>query len=147
MQEDHKEYLEWAVNSFLLSTVDVADDVQIHTHMCYSDFNDIFDAIQALDADCITIENSRSDLKLLRAFEKYGYTNGIGPGLYDIHSPRVPSAGEMKSRLEAINKYIKTKLLWVNPDCGLKTRGWAETEQALKNMCDVAKEARSALTA
>ena len=115
--------------------------------MCYSDFNDIFDAIQALDADCITIENSRSDLKLLRAFEKYGYTNGIGPGLYDIHSPRVPSAGEMKSRLEAINKYIKTKLLWVNPDCGLKTRGWAETEQALKNMCDVAKEARSALTA
>lgn len=112
--------------------------------MCYSDFNDIFPAIQALDADCITIENSKSDLKLLRAFEKYGYTNGIGPGLYDIHSPRVPPAAEMKERLVAINKYIKTSLLWVNPDCGLKTRGWAETEAALKNMTQIAKEARAA---
>jgi 5-methyltetrahydropteroyltriglutamate--homocysteine methyltransferase len=147
LKEDHDAYLDWAVKSFLLATTDVADDVQIHTHMCYSDFNDIFNAIQALDADCITIENSKSDLKLLRAFEKYGYTNGIGPGLYDIHSPRVPPAKEMKERLDAINKYINTKLLWVNPDCGLKTRGWVETEAALRNMCDVAKQARAAVVA
>ncbi|KAJ3314664.1 methionine-synthesizing 5- methyltetrahydropteroyltriglutamate--homocysteine methyltransferase [Boothiomyces sp. JEL0838] len=144
LKEDQDAYLDWAVKSFLLATTDVPDETQIHTHMCYSDFNDIFPAIQALDADCITIENSKSDLKLLRAFEKYGYTNGIGPGLYDIHSPRVPPADEMKSRLNAINKYIKTNLLWVNPDCGLKTRGWTETEAALRNMCEVAKQARSA---
>ena len=147
MKEDQDSYLDWAVKSFLLATTDVPDECQIHTHMCYSDFNDIFVAIQNLDADCITIENSKSDLKLLRAFEKYGYTNGIGPGLYDIHSPRVPPAAEMKERLVAINKYIKTKLLWVNPDCGLKTRGWTETEAALRNMCDVAKEARAATVA
>ncbi|KAJ3273267.1 methionine-synthesizing 5- methyltetrahydropteroyltriglutamate--homocysteine methyltransferase [Terramyces sp. JEL0728] len=144
LKEDQDAYLDWAVKSFLLATTNVPDETQIHTHMCYSDFNDIFPAIQALDADCITIENSKSDLKLLRAFEKYGYTNGIGPGLYDIHSPRVPPADEMKSRLSAINKYIKTNLLWVNPDCGLKTRGWTETEAALRNMCEVAKQARSA---
>jgi 5-methyltetrahydropteroyltriglutamate--homocysteine methyltransferase len=99
--------------------------------MCYSDFNDIFDAIQKLDADCITIENSKSDLKLLKAFEKFGYTNGIGPGLYDIHSPRVPPFEEMRDRLQAILAYIKKELVWVNPDCGLKTRGWKETEAAL----------------
>ncbi|KAJ3358270.1 methionine-synthesizing 5- methyltetrahydropteroyltriglutamate--homocysteine methyltransferase [Kappamyces sp. JEL0680] len=144
LKEDQAAYLDWAVKAFLLATVDVADEVQIHTHMCYSDFNDIFEAIQALDADCITIENSKSDLKLLRAFEKYGYTNGIGPGLYDIHSPRVPPAAEMKERLVAINKYIKTSLLWVNPDCGLKTRGWKETEAALRNMTQIAKECRAA---
>jgi len=143
-QQDQDSYLDWAVKSFLLATTDVSDECQIHTHMCYSDFNDIFPAIQALDADCITIENSKSDLKLLKAFEQYGYTNGIGPGLYDIHSPRVPPAAEMKDRLDSINKYIKTKLLWVNPDCGLKTRGWSETEAALRNMTEVAKQARSA---
>ncbi|KAJ2997674.1 methionine-synthesizing 5- methyltetrahydropteroyltriglutamate--homocysteine methyltransferase [Globomyces sp. JEL0801] len=143
LKEDQEAYLDWAVKAFLLATTDVPDECQIHTHMCYSDFNDIFEAIQALDADCITIENSKSDLKLLRAFEKYGYTNGIGPGLYDIHSPRVPPATEMKERLSAINKYIKTGLLWVNPDCGLKTRGWVETEAALRNMCAVAKDARA----
>ena len=112
--------------------------------MCYSDFNDIFEAIQALDADCITIENSKSDAKLLGAFAKHGYANGIGPGLYDIHSPRVPPASEMQARLEAIHKYIRPDLLWVNPDCGLKTRGWAETEQALRNMCAVASSFRAA---
>lgn len=143
-KEDQEAYLDWAVKSFLLATTGVPDECQIHTHMCYSDFNDIFPAIQALDADCITIENSKSDLKLLRAFDKYGYTNGIGPGLYDIHSPRVPPAKEMMDRLNEINKYIKTSLLWVNPDCGLKTRGWAETESALKNMTSIAKEARAA---
>ncbi|KAH6576045.1 hypothetical protein BASA50_005632 [Batrachochytrium salamandrivorans] len=146
-KEEHKEYLEWAVNSFLLCSTGVKDETQIHTHMCYSDFNDIFQSISDLDADCITIENSKSDLKLLRAFEAHGYTRGIGPGLYDIHSPRVPPAAEIKERLQAISKYIDTRLLWVNPDCGLKTRGWAETEAALQNMCDVAKEFRAALVA
>jgi 5-methyltetrahydropteroyltriglutamate--homocysteine methyltransferase len=146
-KEDQDAYLDWAVKAFLLATTNVPDQVQIHTHMCYSDFNDIFEAIQGLDTDCITIENSKSDLKLLRAFEKFGYTSGIGPGLYDIHSPRVPPAQEMKERLTSINKYISSKLLWVNPDCGLKTRGWVETEAALKNMCDVAKQARAAAIA
>ncbi|KAK6096075.1 methionine-synthesizing 5- methyltetrahydropteroyltriglutamate--homocysteine methyltransferase [Batrachochytrium dendrobatidis] len=146
-KEAHAAYLEWAVNSFLLSSTGVKDETQIHTHMCYSDFNDIFQSISDLDADCITIENSKSDLKLLRAFETHGYTRGIGPGLYDIHSPRVPPATEIKERLQAISKYIDTRLLWVNPDCGLKTRGWAETESALKNMCDVAKEFRAASSA
>ena len=141
--KDQADYLRWAVDAFLLSTCCVEDKTQIHTHMCYSDFNDIFVSIQELDADCATIENSKSDLKLLRAFEKYGYNAGIGPGLYDIHSPRVPSASEMTDRLKAINKYIKTDLLWVNPDCGLKTRGWTETEAALRNMCEIAKAARA----
>jgi 5-methyltetrahydropteroyltriglutamate--homocysteine methyltransferase len=146
-KKDQSTYLKWAVETFLLSSTGVEDATQIHTHMCYSDFNDIFDAIQALDADCITIENSKSDLKLLRAFEKFGYTAGIGPGLYDIHSPRVPPLEEMKDRLQAISKYINTRLLWVNPDCGLKTRGWPETEAALKNMCEVAQVFRTAATA
>jgi 5-methyltetrahydropteroyltriglutamate--homocysteine methyltransferase len=141
--KDQADYLRWAVDAFLLSTCCVEDKTQIHTHMCYSDFNDIFVSIQELDADCATIENSKSDLKLLRAFEKYGYDAGIGPGLYDIHSPRVPSSQEMADRLKSINKYIKTDLLWVNPDCGLKTRGWTETEAALRNMCEVAKAARA----
>lgn len=140
---DHAAYLKWAVDSFLLGTTAVPNVTQIHTHMCYSDFNDIFEAIQQLDADCITIENSKSDAKLLRAFETYGYLNGIGPGLYDIHSPRVPPAKEMSDRLGAISVYIKQKLLWVNPDCGLKTRGWTETRAALTNMCNVAKEFRA----
>ncbi|KAI8928217.1 cobalamin-independent synthase [Entophlyctis helioformis] len=139
-----KVYLDWAVKAFLLSSTVVKDETQIHTHMCYSDFNDIFQSISDLDADCITIENSKSDLKLLRAFEKHGYTRGIGPGLYDIHSPRVPPASEIKERLVSISKYIDTGLLWVNPDCGLKTRGWVETEAALQNMCDVAKAFRIA---
>ncbi|KAJ1339552.1 hypothetical protein BSLG_005799 [Batrachochytrium salamandrivorans] len=104
-------------------------------HAAYLEWASISD----LDADCITIENSKSDLKLLRAFEAHGYTRGIGPGLYDIHSPRVPPVTEIRERLQAISKYIDARLLWVNPDCGLKTRGWAETESALKNMCDVAR--------
>lgn len=110
--------------------------------MCYSDFNDIIEAIQRLDADVITIENSRSDLKLLNAFEKREYTNEIGPGLYDIHSPRVPPTEELKARLQAILKYIPKNLIWVNPDCGLKTRGWPEVKASLKNMTDIVKEFR-----
>ncbi|CAJ0863317.1 12166_t:CDS:2 [Entrophospora sp. SA101] len=139
-KKDWDEYLKWAVDAFLLSSTGVDDSTQIHTHMCYSDFNDIFEAIQRLDADVITIENSRSDLKLLNAFDKHGYTNEIGPGLYDVHSPRVPSQEELKDRLQEILKYISKNLIWVNPDCGLKTRGWPEVKAALKNMTDVAKE-------
>jgi 5-methyltetrahydropteroyltriglutamate--homocysteine methyltransferase len=111
--------------------------------MCYSDFNDIIESIQRMDADVITIENSRSDLKLLNAFERREYTNEIGPGLYDIHSPRVPSKEELKARLQEIIKYVSKNLIWVNPDCGLKTRDWPEVKAALKNMTDVAKEFRS----
>ncbi|KAJ3010195.1 methionine-synthesizing 5- methyltetrahydropteroyltriglutamate--homocysteine methyltransferase [Thoreauomyces humboldtii] len=141
---DWEAYLKWAARAFLLSSTGVEDTTQIHTHMCYSDFNDIFSTIQALDADAITIENSKSDLKLLHAFEQYGYTNGIGPGLYDIHSPRVPSQDEMRERLQEMLKYLKKDLVWVNPDCGLKTRGWPETEKALDNMCRVAESFRAA---
>jgi len=141
--EDWNEYLKWAVDAFLLASSGVDDSTQIHTHMCYSDFNDIIEAIHRLDADVITIENSRSDLKLLNAFEKHEYTNEIGPGLYDIHSPRVPSKEELKERLQEILKYIPKNLIWVNPDCGLKTRGWPEVEAALKNLTDVAKEFRT----
>ena len=107
------------------------------------DFNDIFEAIQRMDVDVLTIENSKSDLKLLRAFEKFGYTNEIGPGLYDIHSPRIPNEEEMASRLKQMLKYLPKENLWINPDCGLKTRGWSETKAALKNMVDVARILRT----
>ncbi|KAF7724244.1 methionine-synthesizing 5- methyltetrahydropteroyltriglutamate--homocysteine methyltransferase [Apophysomyces ossiformis] len=140
---DWDAYLEWSVASFRLSTSGVRDDTQIHTHMCYSDFNDIFDAIAALDADVITIENSKSDEKLLRIFETKQYTNEIGPGLYDIHSPRVPSVEEMKARFSDMLKYLPEHLLWANPDCGLKSRAWPETEAALINLVEVAKYFRA----
>ncbi|KAJ1975394.1 methionine-synthesizing 5- methyltetrahydropteroyltriglutamate--homocysteine methyltransferase [Dimargaris cristalligena] len=135
-------YLKWAVDAFLLSSCSVQDTTQIHTHMCYSDFNDIFPAIQRMDADVITIENSRSDLKLLRAFDRYGYHNASGPGLYDIHSPRVPTVEEMNERLAALLNYLPFQLIWLNPDCGLKTRDWAEVEASLRNLTATAGEFR-----
>ncbi|KAF2078525.1 hypothetical protein CYY_000150 [Polysphondylium violaceum] len=140
---DWDAYLKWSVDSFLLSSTGVRDDTQIHSHMCYSDFNDIFTAIQRMDTDVLTIENSKSDLKLLKAFEKYGYTNEIGPGLYDIHSPRIPTIEDMKYRVEQMLKDLAKELIWVNPDCGLKTRGWSETIAALKNMVQVSVQLRS----
>ncbi|RKP23999.1 cobalamin-independent synthase [Syncephalis pseudoplumigaleata] len=140
---DWDAYLGWAVDAFLLSSTGVADGTQIHTHMCYSDFNDIFPAIQRMDADIITIENSRSDLKLLEAFDRYSYTNEIGPGIYDIHSPRVPSVEEMHERAQALLRYLPADLFWINPDCGLKTRGWAEVEAALTNLVAVAHRLRA----
>lgn len=142
---DWEGYLQWAVDAFLISSTGVGDSTQIHTHMCYSDFNDIFTAIQRMDADVLTIENSKSDLKLLRAFERHGHVNEIGPGLYDIHSPRVPSVDEMASRLQAMLSFLPSDLLWVNPDCGLKTRGWAESLAALQNMVEVAKRFRASV--
>jgi 5-methyltetrahydropteroyltriglutamate--homocysteine methyltransferase len=127
---DWDNYLTWAVDSFKLSTAGVSDALQTHSHFCYSDFNDIFPSIQRLDADVISIEASKSDMKLLQAFKQYGYSNQIGPGVYDIHSPRVPSQEEIQERLKMMLEILPDQLLFINPDCGLKTRGWPETEGA-----------------
>jgi 5-methyltetrahydropteroyltriglutamate--homocysteine methyltransferase len=127
-RSDWDAYLKWAVDSFKLSTAGVSDELQTHSHFCYSDFGDIFPSIQRLDADVISIEFSKSDEKLLGTFAQYGYSNQIGPGVYDIHSPRVPSEQEIKDRLRDMLKILPDGLLFVNPDCGLKTRGWKETE-------------------
>ncbi|BGP56759.1 hypothetical protein JCM8202_004467 [Rhodotorula sphaerocarpa] len=142
-QVDWNTYLTWAVDSFKLATAGVKDATQIHSHFCYSDFGLIFEHIKRLDADVISVEASKSDLKLLEVFHKHGYENLIGPGLYDIHSPRVPSVQEMKDRLAAFMKALPDqKYIFVNPDCGLKTRQWAEVKAALTNMVEVAKWAR-----
>jgi len=138
-----KSYLDWAVDCFRISASGVRDDTQIHTHMCYSEFNDIIEAVAAMDADVISIETSRSRMELLDAFVKFRYPNGIGPGVYDIHSPRVPDAGEMVALLEKARAVIPAAQLWVNPDCGLKTRGWPETRAALEAMVAAAKVLRS----
>ncbi|UYZ83481.1 5-methyltetrahydropteroyltriglutamate--homocysteine S-methyltransferase [Entomomonas sp. E2T0] len=132
-------YLDWAVNAFKLCSAGVKDETQIHTHMCYSEFNDVIESIAAMDADVITIETSRSQMELLDAFKAFNYPNEIGPGVYDIHSPRVPSSDEMVALLKKAVELIPAEQLWVNPDCGLKTRGWVETEAALVNMVAAAK--------
>ncbi|KAG9081667.1 methionine-synthesizing 5- methyltetrahydropteroyltriglutamate--homocysteine methyltransferase [Ceratobasidium sp. UAMH 11750] len=139
---DWDAYLTWAVDSFRLATAGVGDATQTHSHFCYSDFNDIFPSIQRLDADVISVEASKSDLKLLGAFKQFGYSNEIGPGVYDIHSPRVPSEKEIKDRIAEFLTLIKPELLFVNPDCGLKTRGWKETEASLTNLVAAARWAR-----
>lgn len=133
-QKDWQAYLRQAVHCFRLASSGVADNIQIHTHMCYSEFNDIIEAIADLDADVITIETSRSDMELLQAFEKFNYPNDIGPGVYDIHSPRIPNSDEIIQLIEKAANYIPIRQLWINPDCGLKTREWGEVEAALKNM-------------
>jgi 5-methyltetrahydropteroyltriglutamate--homocysteine methyltransferase len=136
-------YLDWAVGSFRITASGVADETQIHTHMCYSEFNDIIDAIGAMDADVISIETSRSKMELLDAFVNYKYPNEIGPGVYDIHSPRVPDVSEMTELLSLARKRLTGEQLWINPDCGLKTRGWAEVRPALVNMVEAAREMRA----
>ncbi len=141
-QKDWQEYLEWAVNAFRLASSGVQDDTQIHTHMCYSEFNDIIQHIANMDADVITIETSRSQMELLEAFGDFRYPNEIGPGVYDIHSPRIPPTHEMETLLEKAANVIPRKQLWVNPDCGLKTRKWEETWPALQNMVQAAKSMR-----
>jgi len=146
-KQDWKSYLNWAVKAFRVASSGVKDETQIHTHMCYSEFHDILPAIAELDADVITIETSRSRMELLDAFVKFSYPNEIGPGVYDIHSPRVPDASEMLELLKKASQYIDPKLLWVNPDCGLKTRNWPETQTALQKMVDCAKTLRSTLQA
>jgi 5-methyltetrahydropteroyltriglutamate--homocysteine methyltransferase len=140
-KSDWQNYLKWAVESFRISASGVEDATQIHTHMCYSEFNDIIQNIADMDADVITIECSRSQMELLNAFGDFKYPNEIGPGVYDIHSPRVPSKAEMVDLLLKAEKVIPAHQLWVNPDCGLKTRHWEETEKALKEMVEAAKEA------
>ncbi|MDX9865817.1 MAG: 5-methyltetrahydropteroyltriglutamate--homocysteine S-methyltransferase [Anaerolineaceae bacterium] len=142
---DRAAYLRWAVDSFHLSADVVENRTQIHTHMCYSEFNEIIDSIAAMDADVISIEASRSKMELLDAFVNFHYPNEIGPGVYDIHSPRVPSQEEMEDLLRKALEVIPAERLWVNPDCGLKTRGWAEVEPALKAMVAAAKTLRAAL--
>jgi 5-methyltetrahydropteroyltriglutamate--homocysteine methyltransferase len=135
---DWKQYLQHAVYCFKLASSSVADHIQIHTHMCYSEFNDIIQSIADLDADVITIETSRSDMELLRAFEGFNYPNDIGPGVYDIHSPRIPTVDEIINLIEKAAKFISVDKLWINPDCGLKTRDWSETQLALQNMVKAA---------
>lgn len=140
---DRENYLGWAIDCFRLATSGVSDATQIHTHMCYSEFNDIMPSIAALDADVISIETSRSDMELLGAFVEFYYPNEIGPGVWDIHSPRIPSAAEMRALLAKAAQVINPEKLWVNPDCGLKTRGWAEVEPALAHMVEAAKQMRA----
>ena len=141
-KSDWKTYLDWAVNAFRLSYSGVKDETQIHTHMCYSEFNDIIDSITALDADVITIECSRSQMKLLDVFGEYKYPNDIGPGVYDIHSPRVPTDTELVDLLKKAAAVIPKENIWVNPDCGLKTRKWEETKEALIKLVAAAKTVR-----
>ena len=138
-------YLDWAVNAFKLSAAGVTDETQIHTHMCYSEFNDTIAAIAAMDADVITIETSRSRMELLNAFEDFAYPNEIGPGVYDIHSPNTPSVDEIAQLIEKAAQKVPVRQLWVNPDCGLKTRTWDEVEPALKNMVVATRELRRRL--
>ncbi|MPY89022.1 MAG: 5-methyltetrahydropteroyltriglutamate--homocysteine S-methyltransferase [Luteitalea sp.] len=140
---DRKGYLEWAVQAFRLASSGVRPETQIHTHMCYSEFNNIIEAVAALDADVLSIETARSRMELLDAFERFRYPNAIGPGVYDIHSPRVPSRSEILTLLEKAIHVLRPDQVWVNPDCGLKTRRWDEVEPALALMVDVAREVRS----
>ncbi|QDK78006.1 5-methyltetrahydropteroyltriglutamate--homocysteine S-methyltransferase [Spirosoma sp. KCTC 42546] len=141
-KENWKTYLEWAVRAFRISASGVQNETQIHTHMCYSEFNDMIDAIANMDADVITIETSRSQMELLDAFVNFNYPNEIGPGVYDIHSPRVPTVAEMVDLLQKATNVLPIRNLWVNPDCGLKTRRWPETAESLKNMVQAAQTAR-----
>jgi 5-methyltetrahydropteroyltriglutamate--homocysteine methyltransferase len=143
---DWPKYLKWAVDAFKLSVAGVLPHTQVHTHMCYSEFNDIIEAIADMDADVITIETSRSQMELLNVFSYFKYPNDIGPGVYDIHSPRVPTVDEMVELLEKAAKEIHYRQLWVNPDCGLKTRGWDETLKALTNMIGAANVMRKSFT-
>jgi 5-methyltetrahydropteroyltriglutamate--homocysteine methyltransferase len=144
---DWAAYLDWAVEAFRLTAGGVAPSTQIHTHMCYSEFNDIIGAVAAMDADVISIETSRSAMELLDAFADYAYPNDIGPGVYDIHSPRVPSQQEMEALLDKALQVLSPQQLWVNPDCGLKTRGWAEVKPALVAMVAAARAVRQRLLA
>ena len=144
-RRDWPDYLAWAVASFRLCANGVADRTQIHTHMCYSEFNDIMPAISQLDADVITIETARSDMELLACFEEFDYPNAIGPGVYDIHSPNIPAPEEMLRLLQQALRHLPAERLWINPDCGLKTRHWEEVTPSLENMVSVSRELRRAM--
>ncbi len=140
--ENRAYYEKWAVESFKIATCVARDETQIHTHMCYSDFNDIIETIEAMDADVITIETSRSGNRLLKVFKRVGYKKEIGPGVYDIHSPRIPSVDEIKTQIGKLLEVLPKEQLWINPDCGLKTRKWDEVKPSLKNMVEAVKSFR-----
>ncbi len=141
-KQDWQDYLNWTVRAFRLTASIAADETQIHTHMCYSEFNDIIQAIAAMDADVITIETSRSDMELLDAFEDFDYPNDIGPGVYDIHSPNVPTTQHIVQLMQKAAQRIPLERLWINPDCGLKTRQWPEVKEALACMVHSARQLR-----
>jgi 5-methyltetrahydropteroyltriglutamate--homocysteine methyltransferase len=145
-RRDRQAYLDWAVGAFRLATSGVADSTQIHTHMCYSEFGEIIGAIGGLDADVASVEAARSRMELLTDLGAAGYEQGIGPGVWDIHSPRVPSLDEMTGALSLALRSVDAGRLWVNPDCGLKTRGYPETEAALRTMVAAAHQVRGSLT-
>jgi 5-methyltetrahydropteroyltriglutamate--homocysteine methyltransferase len=140
---ERQAYLDWAVECFRITSSGVDDVTQIHTHMCYSEFNDIIASIAAMDADVISIETARSQMELLEVFAGYRYPAEIGPGVYDIHSPRVPAVDEMAALLKAAAKWLPPDQLWVNPDCGLKTRRWPEVKLAVENMVTAARAVRA----
>jgi 5-methyltetrahydropteroyltriglutamate--homocysteine methyltransferase len=142
-QKDWPVHLQYAIRAFHVTVAGISDTTQIHTHMCYSEFNDIIAYIAQLDADVISIEVSRSGMELLQAFYQFKYPNAIGPGIYDIHSPRIPSVEEMSHLIRKALEVIPVDQLWINPDCGLKTRGWPETIASLKNMVQAAQQIRS----
>ncbi len=142
---EREAYLEWAVDAFRIAAGGVSDKTQIHTHMCYSEFNDIMSAIARMDADVITIETSRSDMELLQVFKSFQYPNQIGPGVYDIHSPNTPQTSQIAELVRRAAQHIPKERLWVNPDCGLKTRRWEEVLPALQNMVSAARELRAEL--
>jgi len=144
-KKNWQEYLKWAVEAFRISASVANDKTQIHTHMCYSEFNDIISAIADMDADVISIETSRSQMELLNAFVNFKYPNEIGPGVYDIHSPRVPTVDEMEKLLQTALKVLDPEQIWVNPDCGLKTRDWPETKQALQSMVIATQKIRATI--
>jgi 5-methyltetrahydropteroyltriglutamate--homocysteine methyltransferase len=141
------DYLDWAVECFRLASSGVRNETQIHTHMCYSEFNDIIEAIADMDADVISVEASRSKMELLDSFDEFDYPNEIGPGVYDIHSPRVPTVEEMESLIRKALDVLDTEQMWVNPDCGLKTRRWVEVRPALENMVQAAENVRTPVAA
>jgi 5-methyltetrahydropteroyltriglutamate--homocysteine methyltransferase len=144
--EEQAEYLSWAVAAFRMTTCTVQETTQIHTHMCYCEFHDMIDSIEAMDADVISIETSRSHGELIHSFEENTYKLGIGLGVYDIHSPRVPKVEEMTSMIERALRVLDPKLFWINPDCGLKTRGIEETVDSLRNMVEATRIARGKYT-
>ncbi|HPW51743.1 MAG TPA: 5-methyltetrahydropteroyltriglutamate--homocysteine S-methyltransferase, partial [Spirochaetota bacterium] len=144
-KEKVKLYENWAVESFKRAVSSAEKETQIHTHMCYSDFNSIIGTLEKMDADVITIETSRSGNKLLNVFAERGYKNEIGPGVYDIHSPRIPSREELVQQIKMLIKVIPAERLWINPDCGLKTRKWEEVKPSLKNMAEAVMEIRKTI--
>jgi 5-methyltetrahydropteroyltriglutamate--homocysteine methyltransferase len=141
-QARREAYLDWAVRAFRLSTAVARPATQIHTHMCYSEFGDIMEALKGLDADAISIENSRSDRATLVQLAQAGYPRPVGPGVYDIHAPIVPDVEAMRAQLDACQRYLPAEQIWVNPDCGLKTRRWPEVKPALRNMVAAAQTVR-----